>query len=125
VGRAVAKGEVFIRANPRAAAYAFLQMFPEAAPRAASLEQQIKAIMIPIEKRSPFFSSYDKTITKWGEMSLAEFKEEIDFLGLTDKIADVPALFTNELIDEINAFDAEKIRARAREFKIPDAPSGG
>jgi NitT/TauT family transport system substrate-binding protein len=125
VGRAVAKGQVFIRANPRAAAYAFLQMFPEAAPRAASLEQQIKAIMIPIEKRSPFFSSYDKTITKWGEMSIGEFKEEIDFLGLTDKIPDVAGLFTNELIDEINAFDAEKIRAQAREFKIPDAPSGG
>ncbi len=124
VGRAVAKGQVFIRENPRAAAYAFLQMFPEAAPRAASLEQQIKAIMIPIEKRSPFFSSYDKSITRWGEMTLAEFKEEVDFLGLTDKITDVAALFTNELIGEINAFDTEKIRAQAREFKIPDAPRG-
>ena len=124
VGRAVAKGQVFIRENPRAAAYTFLQMFPEAAPRAASLEQQIKAIMIPIEKRSPFFSSYDKSISKWGEMSLGEFKEEVDFLGLTDKITDVAALFTNELIGEINAFDAEKIRAQARGFKIPDAPRG-
>ena len=82
LGRAVAKGQVFIRENPRAAAYAFLQMFPEAAPRATSLEQQIKAIMMPIEKRSQFFRSYDTSITKWGEMSLVEFKEEVDFLGL-------------------------------------------
>ncbi len=125
VGRAVAKGQVFIRENPRAAAYAFLQMFPEAAPRAATLEQQLKAIMIPIEKRSPFFSSYDKSVTKWGEMSVAEFKEEVDFLGLSDKISDVSALFTNQLIDEINAFDVERIRTQAREFKIPDAQRGG
>jgi hypothetical protein len=53
-------------------------------------------------------------------MSLAEFKEEIDFMGLTDKIADVAGLFTNDLVDEINAFDQEKIRAQARSFKIPD-----
>lgn len=119
IGRAVAKAQVFIRENPRAAAYAFLQMFPEAAPKAASLDQQIKAIMNPIEKRSPFFSSYDEKVTKWGELSAAEFKEEIDFMGLSDKIPDPSVLFTNDLIAEINNFDAEKIRAEARAYKIP------
>jgi NitT/TauT family transport system substrate-binding protein len=119
VGRGVAKGQVFIRENPKAAAYAFLQMFPEAAPKASTLEQQLNAIMVPIVKRSPFFSSYDPSIKKWGEMSLAEFKEEIDFMGLNDKVADAAGLFTNDLIDEINAFDQEKIREQARSFKIP------
>lgn len=120
VGRGVAKGQVFIRENPKAAAYAFLQMFPEAAPKASTLEQQLAAIMMPITKRSPFFSSYDPGVKRWGEMSLAEFKEEIDFMGLTDKVTDGPGLFTNDLIDEINAFDQEKIRAQARSFKIPE-----
>jgi NitT/TauT family transport system substrate-binding protein len=119
VGRGVAKGQVFIRENPKAAAYAFLQMFPEAAPKASTLEQQLNAIMMPITKRSPFFSSYDPNIKKWGEMSATEFKEEIDFMGLNDKVADAAGLFTNELIDEINAFDQEKIREQARSFKIP------
>jgi NitT/TauT family transport system substrate-binding protein len=119
IGRAVAKGQVFIRENPEAAAYAYLQMFPESAPKASTLEQQIKAIRIPIEKRKQFFSSYDPDIKKWGEMSAAEFKEEVAFLELGDKIKDVSPLFTNELIDEINAFDAEKIKADARNFKIP------
>lgn len=118
LGRGVAKGQVFIRENPKAAAYAFLKMFPEAAPKAVSLEQQIKAIMVPITKRSPFFSSYDPNIKKWGEMSAAEFKEEVDFMGLGDKIPDVSGLFTNELINEINAFDPEKVRADARNLKI-------
>ncbi len=119
VGRGVAKGQVFIRENPKAAAYAFLKMFPEAAPRASTLEQQLNAIMMPITKRSPFFSSYDPSIKKWGEMSAAEFKEEVDFMGLSEKIPDVSGLFTNELIDEINAFDANKIRTDAKDFKIP------
>ena len=119
VGRAVAKAQVFIRANPDAAAYAYLQMFPESAPKASSLDHQIAAIKIPIVKRQEFFSSYDPAIKKWGEMSAAEFKEEVDFMELSEKIKDVSGLFTNDLIDEINDFDSEKIKAEARNFKIP------
>jgi NitT/TauT family transport system substrate-binding protein len=119
IGRAVAKAQVFIRANPDAAAYAYLQMFPESAPKASTLDQQIAAIKIPIVKRQEFFSSYDPAVKKWGEMSAAEFKEEVDFMDLSEKIRDVSGLFTNELIGEINAFDSEKIKVEARDFKIP------
>jgi len=119
IGRATAKAQVFIRENPDAAAYAYLQMFPESAPKASTLDQQIAAIKIPIVKRQQFFGSYDPSVKKWGEMSAAEFKEEVDFMGLTDKIKDVSGLFTNELIEEINSFDQQKIRADARSFKIP------
>src|ERR1700721_589162 len=76
VGRAVAKAQVFIRENPRAAAYVFLQMFPAAAPKASTLDQQLHAIMIPIVKRQEFFSSYDKSVTKWGQLSAAELKKQ-------------------------------------------------
>jgi NitT/TauT family transport system substrate-binding protein len=123
VGRAVAKGEVFIRENPQAAAYIFLQMFPEAAPKGVSVEQQVKAIMVPIVKRTQFFKSYNPKITKWGEISAAEWKEEIDFMDLADKIKDPAALFTNELINDINRFDEEMVRKQAREFKLPYANS--
>jgi NitT/TauT family transport system substrate-binding protein len=119
IGRAVAKAQVFIRENPDAAAYAYLQMFPESAPKASTLAEQIAAIRIPILKRQQFFSSYDPGVKKWGEMSAAEFKEEVEFMGFADKIKDVSGLFTNDLIDEINAFDREKIKAEARGFKIP------
>jgi NitT/TauT family transport system substrate-binding protein len=119
IGRGVAKAQVFIRENPRAAAYIFLKMFPEAAPKAKTLEQQIDAIVIPINKRKEFYSSYDKSVTNWGQLSAAEFKEEINFMGFDDKIKDVNQLFTNDLIADINKFDASKIRKQAREFKIP------
>ena len=119
VGRATAKAQVFIRENPDAAAYAYLQMFPELAPKASTLAQQIAAIKIPILKRREFYSSYDPSIKRWGEMSAAEFKEEVEFMGLSDKIKDVNSLFTNDLINDINNFDQEKIKAQARNFKIP------
>jgi NitT/TauT family transport system substrate-binding protein len=119
VGRAVAKAEVFIRENPRAAAYIFLKMFPEAAPKAATLDQQLNAIVVPIVRRQEFFSSYDKSVTKWGELSSAEFKEEVDFMGFSAKISDTSQFFTNDLIGDINDFDSEKIRNQAREFVIP------
>lgn len=119
VGRAVAKAQIFIRENPEAAAYVFLQMFPEAAPKGVPLKQQIKAVMAPMVKRSRLFVSYDKSITKSGYIKPQEWEEEIQFLGVKDKIKDVSDFFTNALIDDINAFDPEKIRKQAREFKIP------
>jgi hypothetical protein len=94
-------------------------MFPEAAPKAKTLEQQIDAIVIPINKRKEFYSSYDKSVTNWGQLSAAEFKEEVNFMGFDDKIKDVNQLFTNDLIADINKFDANEIRKQAREFKIP------
>ena len=121
VARATAKAQVFIRENPRAAAYVFLQMFPEAAPKGLPLEQQIAAIMAPMVKRAHFFASYDASRTQWGLIKPAEWDEEIAFLGYTGKVKDVGALYTNDLIDEVNAFDAEKIRAEARAFKVPVA----
>jgi NitT/TauT family transport system substrate-binding protein len=120
VGRAVAKGEVFIRENPRAAAYIFLKMFPEAAPKAKTLEQQIDAIVVPIMKRKQFFRSYDKSVTKWGQLSGKEFEAEVEFQGFKGKIKDVSSLYTNDLIADINNFDEAKIRKQARDFKIPE-----
>ncbi len=118
-GRAVAKSEVFIRENPKAAAFVFLQMFPEAAPKALSLEQQLKAVMMPIERRARLFISYDHAVTRLGQMKIEEWQEEIKFLGLQDQIKDPSLFFTNGLIEDINKFDSEAIREQARQFKIP------
>ena len=119
LGRGVAKAEVFIRENPQAGAYVFLQMFPEAAPKGVALDAQIKAIMVPLVKRAAFFASYDKSVTKWGHISADEWEQEASFLGVADKVKDPSPLFTNALIDDINNFDAEKIRKQAREYKVP------
>lgn len=119
IARATARTQVFIQANPEAAAYAFLQMFPEAAPRAMSVEDQVKAIMVPVVKRMPLYSHYDKSITKWGFISASEWGDEVTFAELSAKVKDTSGFFTNELIDEINKFDAEKVKQDAKNFKLP------
>ncbi|MFN0306113.1 MAG: ABC transporter substrate-binding protein [Burkholderiales bacterium] len=117
--RAVAKANLYTLENPNAAAYHFLQLYPEAGPRASSLEDRIRAVALPISKRAPLFKSYDPTVTDAGRISVAEWEDEITFLGLKDKIKDPTVFYTNELIPEINRFDKQAITAAARTFKVP------
>jgi NitT/TauT family transport system substrate-binding protein len=122
LGRAVAKAEVFIQTNPEAAAYLFVKMFPQAAPKGKTLEEQVKAIQISVNKRMPLYSPFDKSIKKWGFIKRGEWEDELRFSKFDNlKIGDIEGLFTNELIDEINNFDADKIRKQAKEFKLPYA----
>jgi len=117
--RAIAKGSLFVQQNPDAAAYIFIKQYPEAAPRGKSLSQQIEAVRIPVTKRAPLFTHYDKAVTDLGRISASEWQDEIDFLGLDGKIKDPSALFTNALIDDINKFDRQKVSEQAKNFKIP------
>ena len=117
--RAVAKASYFIQNNPEAAAYMFIKLYPEAAPRGMALADQIKAVVTPIRKRMPLYSHYDKSITDIGRTTAAEWADEVEFMGLQDKIKDSSGFFTNDLITEINRFDKQKVIESARAFKIP------
>jgi len=117
--RAAARAQIFIQENPEAAAYLFLQMFPEAAPKGVSIDKQVSAIMSSIVKRAPFYSPFDKSITKWGYIKESEWFDEIKFAGLEGKINNPSAMYTNDLIDDINRFDAESIRRQAGAFPLP------
>ncbi|HTH99290.1 MAG TPA: ABC transporter substrate-binding protein [Stellaceae bacterium] len=120
MARAILKGEIFIQENPAAACYIFLKMAPEVAPHDLPLKDQIHEIEVAVRKRAPLYSPYDKT-KKWGYMSAREWQDEIDFAGVRGKITDaqLAALYTNALIDDINDFDWDKVRHDARNFKIP------
>ena len=118
-GRGVAKASVFTLENPTAAAVAFIQMYPEAAPKGMSMAEQIKAIQNPIEKRAKLFTSYDKADPRWGHVTPNEWNEEIEFAGLKGKAGDPGSYFTNDLIAEINDFSADKIREQARNYRMP------
>ncbi|HEY5340496.1 MAG TPA: ABC transporter substrate-binding protein [Candidatus Aquilonibacter sp.] len=121
MGRAAAKASIFILENPEAAAYGFMQLFPEAVPKGKSLKEQIAAISIPIRKRMPLYRNYNRSITKWGYLNKREWQDEIVFGNFEGKVKDVGQLNSNDLIDQINHFDPQKIVAQARAFKIPSA----
>lgn len=117
--RAVAKAQAFAQENPEAAAYAFLQLYPEAASRAASLQEQVEALMVPIVKRQALYNHYDPSVPRWGYISPEEWEDEVAFNELEGQIEDPSIFYTNELIEAINDFDEEAVRQQARDFKLP------
>jgi NitT/TauT family transport system substrate-binding protein len=120
IGRAMLKASLFTLTNPEAATYIFLKMYPEAAPKGMSIQDAVKAVMVPVTKRMPLFAPYDKSV-KWGYMKKSDWEDEVDFAGLRGKITDaqLATLYTNALIDQINDFDHAKIVRQARDFELP------
>ena len=58
---------------------------------------------------------------KWGFMHEIDVNTYVDMLkkiGDVDKSLEAKAIYTNELIDDINKFDVEAVRRRARAFKL-------
>jgi NitT/TauT family transport system substrate-binding protein len=117
-GRAMAKGHVFIQANPRAAAYIYTQMYPQLLPPGMSPPEQLKAILVSVAKLAPLLSSYDAK-EPMGYMKDSEWREEEKFNRIAPEKVNLKNIYTNELIKEINDFDHEKIRQQALNFKIP------
>ena len=114
VGRSIDKASRFLLANPEAGAAAFLKMVPQAAPRGASQETAIKAIVQSITRRMRIYAPpYPNT--KWGAVNEQEFKTEAEMNHLA--IKDFTSLYTNGLIDQINDFDLAKLQADAAGYK--------
>jgi NitT/TauT family transport system substrate-binding protein len=117
--RGVAKAALFARTNPAAAAYLFIQMFPEAAPKNRSLQEQVQAITVPLSLRMKLYRSYDPNVTQWGYIDPAEWREEVKFAGAESKIPDPSIFYTDDLIAEVNQFDQQAVKDLALSFPLP------
>lgn len=113
VGKAIAEASLFIRTNPRAAAYAFIKEFPSATPKLSSIKKQVDAVSVPIKWRMPLYRSKDPALTKWGQISGKEWTATEKFLNVKN-VKNLNRFYTNSLIDPINKFDAAKIRKQAK-----------
>ncbi|MDE2006022.1 MAG: ABC transporter substrate-binding protein [Rhodospirillales bacterium] len=111
--RSVAKASHFILANPAAGAAAFIKMFPETAPRGATTQQAVTAVLTSIGRRIRLYRP-PYPGAKMGSINPHEFVLEAKMDGL--KIADVAPLYTNDLIDAINDFDVKAIVAQAKAY---------
>jgi NitT/TauT family transport system substrate-binding protein len=113
--RAVNKASEFLLANPEAGARAFLKLYPETAPRGASEADAVKSILFAATRRIPLYKPpYPNT--KMGFIRESELQLDAKFLGLD--IKDLKPIFTNDMIDEINNYDRDKIIAQAKAYKI-------
>ena len=113
--RAVNKSSEFLLANPEAGARVFLKTFPETAPRGASEADAAKSVLYAAKRRIPLYRPpYPNT--KMGFIHGSELMLDAKFLGL-DTIKDVQPLYTNDMIDEINNYDRDKVIAEAKAYK--------
>jgi NitT/TauT family transport system substrate-binding protein len=115
-GRSVAKASVFLLANVTAGAIAFLKMYPETAPRGSTQEEGVKATLEAISRRVKLYAP-PYPGAKMGSINPVEFTTEAEMNGFKITRSDLERYYTNALIDGINDFNPEKIRADAKAYQ--------
>src|SRR4051794_87488 len=119
LGKGYAMGTVFAMANPEAAVKILYQVYPQTLPSGKSEEIAIRDDVKTLLARAEHWRLEAGGVKRWGESSIKDFDAYIDFLLKWNVIKDkVPAteLVTNELVDEMNKFDAAKVAAEAKSY---------
>jgi NitT/TauT family transport system substrate-binding protein len=115
-----AMGTVFAMANPEAAVKIVYEVYPQTRPSGKSDEQALRDDVKTLLARAEHWKLEAGGVKRWGESSLKDFDAYQDFLLKWKVIgAKVPAaeLITNDLIDEVNKFDAAAVAADAKAYK--------
>lgn len=115
VARAIAKSSVFGLANPEAAIRNHWKLYPQTKPQSGDDAKALK------DARHIYNARFDlmkiEPGAKWGQNVDAKWKTAADLTireGLVPKDFDIKASYTNEFLDEINKFDANKIAEMAK-----------
>lgn len=113
--RAMAKGEVYARANPAAAIKIFYEVFPQTKPKGVPEEQAIKDDANILKRWMSSGTGADTSVPiawqypqKW-EFTLKYYTD----LGSISKPQAADAYYTNQFIKDCNDFDKAKIREAA------------
>jgi NitT/TauT family transport system substrate-binding protein len=120
LARGYAKGEVFALANPEATVRMVYEAFPQTKPTGKDEATAVRDDVKVLEARMQHWKPGPAGVKQWGENSEANYRDYVDFMlkwGVIKQKVNSADLITNELIDEINRFDAAKITAEAKAYK--------
>ncbi len=120
MARGYAMGTIFTMANPEAAIRILYEVYPQTKPTGKDEATAIADDIKTIEARAKNWRLEAGGVTKWGENSVANYDAYIDFLvkwGVVKEKVPASQLVTNDLIDDINKFDAAAIIAQAKAWK--------
>jgi NitT/TauT family transport system substrate-binding protein len=120
LARGYAKGTIFVLANPEAAVRILYEVFPQTKPTGKDEATAIRDDLKVLEARAANWRLEKAGVKRWGESSEGNYAAYADFMlkwGIIKQPAPATDLVTNELIGEINRFDAERIAAEARAWK--------
>lgn len=121
----VAKSTLFSNANIDAAIDAHWAVYPESRPKGRSEAEARKELAFILkDRKNSWMRRPDDPDQRMGASTLAEWKANIEMAAegsknpkLAEELGDPNRLFTNELIDDINAFDKQAVVQMARTFK--------
>ena len=120
VAKGYAMGSVFAIANPEAAVRIFWEIFPQSKAVGKDEATALKDDVNVLSARIRNWQLEAGGAKKWGESVAANYQDYIDWLvknGVLKEKANASDLITNDLVDEINAFDAAAIQQQAKDWK--------
>ena len=120
LAKGYAKGTIFAMANPEAAIRILWEVYPQTRPTGKDDATAIRDDLHTIQARIPNWKLDKAGVRRWGESSQMHYGAYVDFLlkwGVIHEKIPASDLTTNELIDEINAFDADQVAAQARAWQ--------
>ena len=115
-----AKGTLFTLTNPEAAVRILWEMYPQTRPTSKDEATALKDELHILSVRMPKWRPEAGGVSKWGENSEKNFAAYLAFLekwGVLKRSVPVTDVMTNDLIPEINDFDAAKVIAEAKAYK--------
>lgn len=120
IGRGISMGAIYALANPEAATKILWEIYPQTKPTGKDEETALIEGARPMRARAHAFQLAPAGVTKWGENSTANYDAYFAFLlkwGVLKQPVAAADVITNDLIDDINKFDAMAVEAAAKAAK--------
>jgi len=121
LARGYAKGTIFAINNPEAAVRILYEVFPQARPTGKDEATAIRDDIKVLQARIANWRLENAGVKRWGESSETRCAQYLDFLrkwGVIKEKLGAQDLITNDLIDEINNFDSNRVVADAKVYKF-------
>jgi NitT/TauT family transport system substrate-binding protein len=120
VAKGYAMGTVFAFANPEAAIRILWEVYPQTKALGKDEATALKDDLRTLEARMKNWRYEPVDGKRWGDNVEKNYQAYVDWLlaqGVLKAKTDAKDLITNELLDEVNKFDAEAVRAQARAYQ--------
>ena len=120
LAKGYARGTVFAFANPQAAIRILYEVYPQTQSLGKEPAVAMRDDLKTLEARAQNWRLENAGVKRWGENSMANYAAYIDFMlkwGIIKEKVEAKDIVTNDLIDDINKFDAGKVTAQAKAYK--------
>ena len=120
LARGYAMGTVFAIANPEAAVRILWEVYPQTRSLGKAEATALRDDLLTLDARAKHWRYEPVDGKRWGDNVEANYRAYLEWLiaqGVVKTRVDVKDLITDELLDDVNKFDADAIRKDARAFK--------